>query len=83
MKTNIALINTMNQIGTDSIGTVISLHRTPEAALQASLKFQQRVKRANGQNSYIPTQIVRLKAQYGVGVHVHPVNAEVVEEVIY
>jgi uncharacterized protein involved in exopolysaccharide biosynthesis len=68
----IALINEMNQIGNDSIGTVISLHRTTEAALRKSEKFQTSVKRANGQNSYIPTRIVTLTERHAVGKHVHP-----------
>lgn len=37
----------------------ISRHRTIEAATQAERKFSRAVKRANGQNSYIPTTILR------------------------
>lgn len=37
---------------------VISRHRTAEAAYRAGQKLQDRVKRANGQGSYIPTKIV-------------------------
>ena len=71
-KNMIALINTMNQIGNDSIGTVISLHRTFAAAEAKSSKFQAAVKRANGSNSYIPTRIVTLTERHAVGKHVNP-----------
>lgn len=36
---------------------VISSHRSLSAAVTASAKFSRAVKRANGQNSYIPTRI--------------------------
>ena len=45
------LINMFNR-------TIISSHRTEGAARKADVKHQRAVKRANGQNSYIPTQIL-------------------------
>ena len=38
-------------------GHTISRHRSIEAAIKADRKFQRAVKRANGSNSYIPTEI--------------------------
>ena len=38
-------------------GHTISRHRSIEAAVKADRKFQRAVKRANGDSSYIPTQI--------------------------
>ena len=67
-----ALINTMSQIPSDSIGTVASLHRSIEAAERAAGKLQRLTRRGNGQNSYIPTQIVRLSCAYRRGEHVSP-----------
>ena len=36
---------------------IISRHRTIEATAAADRKYQRAIKRANGQNSYIPTTI--------------------------
>lgn len=41
-------------------GTVISRHWTLEAARKAESKFQDQVRRNNGDNSYIPTVLVHL-----------------------
>lgn len=38
--------------------TNVSNHRTLEAAVAADIKFGRAVKRANGQSSYIPTEIL-------------------------
>ena len=38
--------------------TNVSSHRTLEAAVAADIKFGRAVKRANGQSSYIPTEIL-------------------------
>ncbi len=54
-----ALINTMGQTS-DTIGAIISRHRTIEAAERADAKLQRAVRAANGSNSYLPTTIVRL-----------------------
>ena len=78
-KNMIALINTFNEIGNDSIGTVISLHRTMDAAEKKSAKFQADVRRANGANSYIPTRIVTLTERHAVGKHVHPMYEKVTQ----
>lgn len=37
---------------------IISRHRTIGAAVKADAKFQRRVKRANGNGSYIPTKVL-------------------------
>lgn len=55
-----ALINTVNAIPGDSIGTVLSQHRTIEAADREDARLQRAVRRANGENSYLPTRVVRL-----------------------
>lgn len=55
-----ALINTMSGVQGDSIGAVVSIHRTIEAAAAADVKLQRQVRRANGDSSYLPTRIVRL-----------------------
>ena len=55
-----ALINTMSKIPGDSIGAIVSQHRTIDAAERAGTKLQHQVKAANGQNSYLPTVIVEL-----------------------
>lgn len=39
-------------------GVTISHHRSLEAAVAADIKFGRAVKRANGQSSYIPTEIL-------------------------
>jgi Cu/Ag efflux protein CusF len=63
----IALINTMTRMDT-YVGTVLSLHRSVEAAEKADSELQRAVKRANGQNSYLPTIIreVDPKAKTGL-----------------
>ena len=55
-----ALINTMNRVPCDSIGTVVSTHRTVAAAERADATLQRLTQRANGQTSYLPTAIVEL-----------------------
>jgi hypothetical protein len=55
-----ALINTMTAIPGDSIGTIVSKHRTRGAAERANEILQRRTKKANGQNSYLPTRVVKL-----------------------
>jgi hypothetical protein len=39
-------------------GGTVSVHRSIETAVRASLRFSRAVKRANGQNSFIPTRIL-------------------------
>lgn len=70
-----ALINMMGQIQNDSIGTVISLHRSVDTAIAAENKFLRTVKRNNGENSYIPTAVVKLSQKYKKGQHVWPGHA--------
>lgn len=79
MKNQYAVVNTMNQIGTDSIGTVISRHQTQEAAEQAQARHQRAVRRANGDQSYIPTRVVILTEDIRPGGHVRPRNVQTQE----
>jgi hypothetical protein len=37
---------------------VVSRHRTLEAAVRARYRFSRAIRRANGENSYIPTEIL-------------------------
>ena len=39
-------------------GVTVSTHRSLESAVAADIKFGRAVKRANGQSSYIPTEIL-------------------------
>jgi hypothetical protein len=39
-------------------GRVVSRHRTLEAAVRASYRFARAIRRANGENSYLPTEIL-------------------------
>jgi hypothetical protein len=55
-----ALVNTMAQVQGDSIGTVLSCHRTIAAARVADGRVQRMTRKANGYTSYLPTRIVRL-----------------------
>lgn len=55
-----ALINTMTAVPGDSIGTVLSTHRTIEAAERADSKLQRLTRKANGSTSYLPTRVVEL-----------------------
>ena len=55
-----ALINTWNALPPDSIGTVLSVHRTSRAAAAADAAFCRSVWRANGRGSFIPTAVVSL-----------------------
>ena len=55
-----ALINTWNALTPDSIGTVLSVHRTSRAAAAADAAFCRRVWRLYGSGSFIPTAIVSL-----------------------
>ena len=56
MKTKYALINTFNAMP-GRLGSILSFHRTEEAAERADKACQKAVKRANGRNSYLPTII--------------------------
>lgn len=50
----IAVINTMDRFDT-IVGTVLSVHRSMEAAEKEDKVIQRSVKRYNGSNSYLPT----------------------------
>lgn len=53
------LINTMSRVEANHVGRVISRHRTIETALKAQAKLARSVREANGQNSYLPTTILK------------------------
>jgi hypothetical protein len=71
-----AVINTMNAVPGDSIGTIASRHKTLDAAQRAEASLQRATKRANGQASYL--RVVKLRRLWtrhafaSVGNHVHP-----------
>jgi len=52
----ILLINTFDRLP-NSIGTVVSVHRSREAAEKANIALQSAVKRGHGRNAYLPTTI--------------------------
>ena len=66
----IAIINTMDKFDTIA-GTVLSTHRTREAAEREDASIQRLVRRHNGQNSYLPTIICEVdpKAKKGMRIH--------------
>jgi hypothetical protein len=75
-----ALVNTMSQIPPRSIGHIVSLHRSREAATRAEARLQRGTRRANGRQSYLPTRIVSLAFAMRRGAPVCP-SAVVREEV--
>jgi hypothetical protein len=52
----IALINTFDR-RPNSIGTVVSMHRSREAAERADKELQRSIKRGHGRDAYLPTVI--------------------------
>lgn len=74
----IALINTFDRLP-NSIGTVVSLHRSREAAERADNELQRAIKRGHGRHSYLPTLISGVcKARWKKGDSVH--QSEIVAE---
>jgi len=59
-----ALVNTMESTQ-DTLGRVISTHRTRSAAEQANVKLQRMTRRANGASSYLPTMIIKTNLKRG------------------
>jgi D-arabinose 5-phosphate isomerase GutQ len=51
------LINTFNAIPGDTVGTVISIHRSREGAERADVILQHRIRANNSPNSYLPTMV--------------------------
>ena len=67
----IALINTFDRLP-NSVGTVVSMHRTVEAAEKADRELQRSIKRGHGRNSYLPTLISPVcEARWRKGDSVH------------
>lgn len=56
------LVNTFARRTADnSVGAIVSRHKTREAAEKADARLQRGVKRGNGQSSYLPTVIVDME----------------------
>jgi len=73
-----ALINTFDRFP-DSIGTILSLHRSVEAAEKSNSQWQRDIKKGHGRNAYLPTQISKLcKARWKKGQQVYA--SEIVDE---
>jgi hypothetical protein len=67
----IALINTFDRLP-NSIGTVVSMHRSREAAERADKALQAAIKYGHGRHSYLPTLISTVcKARWRKGDSVH------------
>lgn len=74
----IALINTFDR-RPNSIGTVVSMHRSREAAERADKELQRDIKRGHGRHSYLPTTIETVcKARWRKGDSVH--QSEIIAE---
>ena len=54
-----ALVNTFAALP-GTVGTVVSLHRSVEAADRANTRLQAQVRAANGRDAYLPTLVCRL-----------------------
>ena len=52
----IALINTFDRLP-NHVGTIISLHRSADAAEKANRELQRSIQRGHGRSAYLPTQI--------------------------
>lgn len=71
-----ALINTFDKLP-GSIGTILSLHRSIEAAEAADKRYQRDIKRSCGRSSYLPTTVGKLcKARWRKGEQVRPSELE-------
>ena len=64
-----ALINTMSKLD-NYVGTIMSLHRSEEAAEAANARHQ-RLVRKHSRNSYLPTTIVSVKGRHHQGQMLH------------
>jgi hypothetical protein len=63
------LVNKMTEVQNLTLGTVLSVHKSWENAEKAHSKLQNQIKKANGNNSYLPTKIVRTERLYSKGVY--------------
>ena len=61
-----ALINTMSAVDV-YVGRIVSQHRSAEAAEAADGRLQRKIKKTNGENSYLPTRIVHLIVRHRAG----------------
>ena len=59
----------MSEVQNSTIGTVLSVHRSWDNAQKAHTKLQKQIRKANGQNSYLPTRIVRSEKRFGKGIY--------------
>lgn len=72
-----ALINTFGSSGS-TIGSVLSLHRTSEAAEAANERVQRTIRKGSGTGHYLPTTVVRLtKGRWRKGQHLHKLDTVV------
>lgn len=62
-----ALINKMSAVPGDSIGRVLFLHRSVEAAEEADHTLQGVTRKGSGSASYIPTRIVKTVGKVSKG----------------
>ena len=69
------LINIMQAVPGNSLGTVLSRHRSARTAFAADKSLQRLTERANGRGSYLPTIIILSAEQIKPGQH-FPTNAE-------
>ena len=60
----IALINTFDRLPC-TVGTVLSMHRTVEAAEKSDREWQRSVKRGHGRDAYLPTLISAVRKSRG------------------
>lgn len=65
-----ALINTMSALD-NYLGTILSLHRTEEAADAANAKIQRTIQRDSGKDRYLPTTIRKIKGSHTKGAMIH------------
>ena len=66
----IAIINTLERQG-NILGSVLSTHRTHEAAEREDASIQRAVKRYNGRDSYLPTIIRKVDSRVKKGMRIH------------
>jgi hypothetical protein len=62
------LVNKMTEVQNLTLGTVLSVHKSWENAEKAHSKLQNQIRKASGNNSYLPTKIVRSEKRYGKGI---------------
>lgn len=70
-----ALVNTFGSSAPHILGSVLSLHRTHEAAQASNLRVQRTIRQGSGAGHYLPTTIVRMKkGRWRKGQHIHKLD---------